>query len=534
MTDHNTATERDSRAETAETRLEQALEQSEQKLRLAVAATGLGIWSWDADTDRVTWDERTAALFGVELSKAPTDYATYSRHIHPDDLAKVERAVTLAMETGYYRDLEHRILLPDGRTRWVLARATIEKDEKGQPARMVGGLLDITLQKEIQQRLAQTQRFETMGQLAHGIAHNFNNILMSVIPNIEMALMRASGPSVACLEGALEGAVRGAELVRQLLAFVGPPLMKFEHVETGAWMARNVAVCRSAMSSGVTIIHDACSGLPSVEGDAALLSQAFMNVVLNARDAMESVEGSRPTLTISERVVDGGSAELTHPQCGDANRPHVRLSVTDNGPGMSDTVQERVFEPFFTTKPVGSGTGLGLSATAGIVREHGGFVAVASRLGEGTSIHIYLPITKVLPTMTIEAQTGTASGEVRAVLIVDDESVVRMTVEKIVELGGHTAHGAGDGGAAIELVQANPGKFDLVLLDVSMPGMTGPEVREKLRELDATLPVVFLSGHAADTVGDGVGDPVLQKPIRAQRLLDAVIQYARPASRVSA
>lgn len=518
----------------APSHLEKALAQSEEKLRLAVAATGLGIWSWEAQTDRVTWDERTAALFGVSMDDAPADYASYSRHIHPDDLPLVERTVAAAMQTGHYEDLEHRILLQDGSTRWVLARATIEKDIDGRPTRMVGGLMDITLQKEIQTRLAQTQRFETVGQLAQGIAHNFNNVLMSVIPNIEMALLRASGPDRACLESALEGAERGAELVRQLLAFVGPQKVRVERIDTPGWVASNLAVCRSTMSTRISVVHDACSTLPAVEGDPHLLSQAFMNVVLNARDALKSPGVTSPVLTISERVLPGGSPELSHPSCGDPTVAYLRLSVKDNGPGMSKAVQERAFDPFFTTKPVGSGTGLGLSATAGIVREHGGFVAFSSEQGKGTTVHIFLPITEAVSAMPIETHSGDAPNAPRAVLVIDDEAVVRMTIEKMVELGGHSSEGASDGAAALELLREKVGHFQLVLLDVSMPGMPGPEVREKIREIDASLPVVFLSGHAADAIGEGVGDPVLQKPIRAQRLLDTIIEYARPAIRASA
>jgi CheY-like chemotaxis protein len=279
---------------------------------------------------------------------------------------------------------------------------------------------------------------------------------------------------------------------------------------------RTVAFCRTTVDRRIAIeVRSDAAAAASV--DATHVEQALLNLVLNARDAFDGSDEASPAITVSAQVVPGGAPELE----GRAGA-WVRLSVADNGSGMDAATRQRIYEPFFTTKEAGKGTGLGLATTLGIVRDHGGFLACVSSPGKGTTMSLYLPGVPVGPAPVERKSSKPPSaglgGRRTTVLVVDDDEPVRRVLQRVLTDVGFDVETAGSGAEALERI-ADPEvatRVSVVLLDVSMPGMSGPQLRVRLRDALPHARVAFLTGHAFDA---GPGDIVLQKPITRDMLV---------------
>jgi PAS domain S-box-containing protein len=361
---------------TAQRATERALRESDEKLRLAIGATGVGIWSWDLKADVVLWDESLCRIFGVP--RAPQGYEEFIVLIHPDDRERVGTHVQRGVETGEYPDLEHRIVRPDGETRWLLGKASFFRDaDSGRPAMLIGGTFDITDRKRFEERLHHAQKMEAIGQLSAGIAHNFNNMLGIIVPSIELATERADARTGEMLAAALDAATRAAAIVRELMIVSGksrPADRRPVAFET--LVARTVRMCQTTFRPDITVDLRGDRRARLVVADEGQIGQALLNVLINARDAVESAPEGRPR---EIRVVVEGDEH------------QVAVRVEDDGVGMDDKTRRRVFEPFFTTKEVGRGTGLGLASTYAIVTDHGGTIECASTPGVGTVFTLRFP-----------------------------------------------------------------------------------------------------------------------------------------------
>lgn len=491
---------------TAQKATERALRESDEKLRLAIGATGVGIWSWDLKGDEVSWDEALCRIFGVPC--APRSYDEFLALIHPDDRARVGAHVQRSAETGVYPDLEHRIVRPDGETRWLLGKASFVRDASGNRSLLIGGTFDITERKQFEEQLRHAQKMEAIGQLSAGIAHNFNNMLAVIVPSIELAAARADKTTAGVLAGALDASMRAAAIVRELMLVAGKSrTMDRKPVAIETLVERTVRMCQTTFDPGITLDLHAGPKPPLVVANEGQIGQALLNVLINARDAVRSVPDARPR-AIRVRI--------------EASEHEVAVRVEDDGCGMDEETRRRVFEPFFTTKEVGRGTGLGLATTYAIVTDHGGTVECASTLGVGTTFTLTFPAAQAIERddESAVAVPGVVGGSER-VLVVDDEALVRATVARTLRGAGYEVLEAADGEAALGMLFAEGDAIDLVLLDESMPKLSGRGVLEGMSARRVDVPVIAWTAHVG--VMDGVS-AVLNKPVTSATLLRTVRQ----------
>jgi PAS domain S-box-containing protein len=495
---------------------ERALRQSEETVRLAVTATGMGLWSWDEENG---WagDEAWRRIYGLSPEQQPRTLEQALNLVHADDRASIVAGLRALVGKGREVAGEFRIVRPDQSVRWVLSRGVALRDDDGRIRKVVGGDLDVTERREVEERLRQTQLMEALGALTAGVAHHFNNLLMTMLPNLEAAAEQAPPPLTEPLASAREAALRAMRLVRDLSLVAGRRKDSERRDESLLALAEEAAsLCRSTFPDGITVTVAARGPLSPVAVDAPQILQAILNLCLNARDAVMGLTDRTRSIEVSIERIPAGSGSLPE----QARRlDHLRIDVTDNGVGMPEEVQRRAFEPFFTTKEVGKGTGLGLATTYAIVKNHGGWITLRSVPGKGSTASMLLPaITCGRSPEPALAPQAAARPVGRRILIVDDEAAVRAIVGRILSDAGYDVVYAADGAEALERFDRE-GPFAVVLLDESMPGMPGRAVLERLLARDPAVKVVMFTGYGpeAESVVGAAG--VLEKPVAIDALL---------------
>jgi PAS domain S-box-containing protein len=393
--------------------------------------------------------------------------------IHEDDRERITEAAE-KVRHGTPLDEEYRIVRPDGSVRTVRCRAVLISEHN----RLTGTVHDLTDELALQAELRQAQRLEAIGTLASGVAHDFNNLLMGVGGCAQLALRRLDPDHEAYgyLRRAVDAILRGANLTRQILRFSDTRRTTEDPVELDSVVTGARDLIHSLV--GEQIALHVIAGAPglSIAADPGDVEQVLLNLASNARDAMP----------------DGGALTFrTEPYQGGM----VALSVCDTGFGMSEDTQRRVFEPFFTTKDVGKGTGLGLSTVFAVVRRMGGTVTIDSKVSEGTTFTLYLPV--VIPDPSARSPTAEEAerGEGQTILIVDDDPLVRITVETHVESLGYRALTATSVSDALKIYTESARPIDLVLTDIMMPGLLGSDLSRILQKSSPDLAVIFMSAH---------------------------------------
>jgi two-component system, cell cycle sensor histidine kinase and response regulator CckA len=503
-------------------RAEEALLESESRLRHAISASGMGTWLWDGKKGHVVWDEALCRIFGIRVEDAPREMEGFFALVHPDDRARVMRTIGDQRESLVHEDLEHRVVRPDGEVRHVVSRGSTVFDPNGHAVGFRGGVFDVTTRKRLEAQLHQAQKMEAVGQLTAGIAHNFNNALSVIIHNAALCRDRADADTAEQLAEIEYAGKRAAEMVRQLMIFArSDSHARKTAIDLARSARRTLEMCRRTMNPRIVLELDAAADLPAVRANAGQIEQVLLNVCLNARDALEHAPTAAPRITI--RV--------------DAARPdQVRVRIADNGPGMTEAVRAHLFEPFFTTKDVGRGTGLGLAMAYSIIADHQGRIECTTRPGEGSSFEITLPIADLCERDALGNEVGPARGGTETILLIDDDLPVRRALREILARGGYSVLEAGDGPAGIATFERECERIDLVVLDRSMPGPAGDVVLARLAEVDPTIPVVLLGGDpgadgatgAVAAAGAATGDhgvrraTVLTKPTDRPTLLRAV------------
>jgi GAF domain-containing protein/CheY-like chemotaxis protein len=372
-----------------------------------------------------------------------------------------------------------------------------------------------------QETLLQAQKMDAIGRLAGGVAHDFNNLLTIIHGRCEILLKRFEQGTKPRqdLDLIQRTAHRAAALTKQLLAFSRQQVLQPRVLHVNAAVGESVSMLQRLIGEHITLTTVSNAQKDRVKADPTQLEQILMNLAINARDAMP--RGGRLTIETANVELD---ETFTREHPGAASGPHLRLTVSDDGVGMSAEIQARIFEPFFTTKDKGRGTGLGLSMVYGIVKQHGGYIGVRSEEGRGTTFEIYLPCATDLDDIREQGpERGSEARGSETILLVEDEGDVRELAREILEMAGYTVLEAARGDDALRLCRDSARSIDLLLTDVVMPQMSGPELARRILELRPGTKVVYMSGYTDDALGHhGVLDPdivLLQKPFTPESLM---------------
>jgi signal transduction histidine kinase len=373
----------------------------------------------------------------------------------------------------------------------------------------------------LEDRLQHSQKMEAVGQLTAGIAHNFNNMLVVVMGNMELALMDAPAAIKPPMERAIGACQRAADMIRELMLFSRKESMETSVIEIEPVVSEAVEICRKTFNRKIEFEFEPSQDMPPIMGDAVQIQQVLLNLLINARDAMESqtpADGDME-IHISMELYDLGSENLL-------SRPHilpghyVRVEVEDTGPGMEGKVQERIFEPFFTTKDVGQGTGLGLATVYGIVQQHRGWIDVESEIGKGTKFILYLPAAEQAELLRESLDdVDDIPGGNETILVIDDEDEIRQMLSKMLARQGYKVLEAPDGAQGLEVIRQNKKDIGLVLLDLSMPIMSGEQVLQELSVASPEIRVVIITGYLGDRTEHEGALATVRKPFRRKELL---------------
>ncbi len=494
-----------------------ALEESQRQLRLALDAGGVGLWTWDLVTGQVFWDERMKAMMGRETT---TDFSTYiSEFVHTDDRARMAAVGRYVLDTGNWAAEVHRIVRPDGAVRWMMSSGDVVREDN-RVVRILGCNIDITEHRELEEQMRHAQKLEATGSLTAGIAHNFNNLLAAILPALELMAPVAPEGLREVVTEATHAARRAAELVSELMTFAGQRRTSSRRPESIAGLVeRAVGICRSTFDRRITLDVRLPPVPLLVDCDGGAIEQVLVNLMLNARDALRGMydRGARVSVEVGETEAEGeGSAGRSSGPV-----PLCNISVTDNGIGMPEEIRRRMFEPFFTTKPVGQGTGLGLSTSYAIVREHGGTIECESELGQGTRVSVLLPRhggrARARPPTPVTLPGVTAAH----VLLVEDEAAIRKVVRRLLESVGHRVTTVSGTREAVGWL-SEPRDVTVVLLDRSMPDGLGETIIPELRRHLPHARVLLFTGQDVEPEVAALVDGVLAKPVTSEDLLRAV------------
>jgi len=503
-------------------RAEVALRESEETLRLAQDAAGIGVFAWNLETGVNTWTPKMEQLYGLPVGAFARTQPAWENLVHPEDRAGAVELVKQAFETGAPTEGEWRVVWPDGSVHRLSALWQVFKDAEGTPVRMTGVNIDITDRRAAEERLQRADKLESIGSLAGGMAHDYNNLMSIILLHADTAIEELSigASAVDSVAAIRDAAERAVELGRQLMAFSSKQVLQTQVLNINSVTAETKKLVQRLIGDDVTVTFNPGSGLGLVQADRGQLVQIIMNLAVNARDAMP--HGGAFIIETANVEFDASEARLNS---GERPGPYVMLAVTDTGFGIDKATQARIFEPFFTTKEIGKGTGLGLSVVYGIVKQSSGFITVSSELGHGTEFRIYLPAVPEMPNPILYSEPRPVPGGCETVLLVEDEPALQQKICEVLENAGYRVLAAGDGAQGLRLALEEAPQIHLLLTDVVMPNMSGPRLAERLRTTRPDTKTLYMSGYP--DMGEGSealrSQPnFIQKPFTQEELLRRV------------
>jgi PAS domain S-box-containing protein len=519
---------------TAEKRVQDALASESARSRdLAEALDASQSLMWDLEGRITYWSRGSARLYGWSVSEALGRVS--HKLLQTEFPATLDQILVALRGRGRWEgELVH--ITRDGRRVHAASQWILRRDQAGEPLSVIEVNTDVTGLRQAEEKIRQSERMEMVGQLAGGVAHEANNQMTVVLGAANFLLGRTDLPAEARkdLEYIREAAERTAGITAQLLAFSRRQVVQARVLDLDETVQGLDGMLRRALGER-SKLELQLRAKERVKVDPGQLAQVLLNLVLNARDAMP-LGGQVMVETRTTELTEGYARQRP----GVAIRPgtYAILAVSDSGHGMSPETLARIFEPFYTTKPVGKGTGLGLATVYGIVKQSGGYVWAYSELGQGTTFKVYFPSeAQSTPHTSVPSSPSPSRGE--TVLLVEDDSAVRhMTVRALQEYGYSVLEADGGHQALERVKQHAQGGIDLVITDVVLPGMDGPELARRVTELRPGLPVLFISGYTdEDVVRRGLveaGHPFLQKPFTPEALVSEVAELLESRRRTPA
>ncbi len=504
---------------------EEALRESEERFRALFDSAPMAVFACDRDAVIEQYNARAVELWGREPQRGVERHCGSIRLWLPDDtlLPHAQSPIVGVLRTGLPAlDVEVSIERPDGTRVPVLASFAALKNRAGEITGAITSFIDLTERKKLEQQSLRSQRLESIGTLAGGIAHDLNNSLGPIMMSLEMLRMKFPDREGQELLSVLEAsAERGAEMVRQILTFARGVEGRRAEVQIPQLVREIEKIVNETFLRHIQIQTLVPPDVWTVMGDSTQLHQVLLNLCLNARDAMPN--GGVLAVSVENRKIDAAFAGLSqNPKATPG--AYVVLEVKDSGTGMPPKIVEKIFDPFFTTKEFGKGSGLGLSTALAIVKSHGGFLHVASELGKGTTFQVFLPAQTALaspepPPPASERPEG--SGEL--ILVVDDEEPIRRITQQILEAFGYRVVLACGGAEAVAIYGLRAAEIAAVITDMTMPVMDGPEAIRILRTMNPKLPIIATSGLASTSYAPQLArlgvKHILSKPYTASAFL---------------
>ena len=421
---------------------------------------------------------------------------------------------------GFVKNYSLEMKTKEGKKIDVLLTASVVRDEKGKTIAYRGIIRDITNQKSLEQQLMQAQKMESLGTLAGGLAHDFNNILGGILgySSFIKTKMDVSNPYFKYIETIENSAMRAAELTSQLLSFSRSDRFNIRPIDVNSIIREILNIITRTFDKSIEIIPILDDRLPTVEGDAGQIQQVIMNLCVNARDSMPN--GGKLILETAVQMIDDDYVK-SHLSVKKGN--YVTFTISDSGTGMDQETKNRIFEPFFTTKEKGKGTGLGLAMVYGVVKSHEGFISVYTEIGMGTTFKIYLPVSGKKQEFFSSIESDIDCRGTETVLVVDDEETICKFMKELLEAKGYTVLTANNGEEAVDIFSEHKDEIALVILDLIMPKMGGDIAFGKMKEIGGNFKTILISGYSkvgkAQELMDSGVDCFIQKPFKGNNLL---------------
>ncbi|MEO6006141.1 MAG: PAS domain S-box protein [Opitutus sp.] len=493
---------------------EAAMRTSEERNRLVLKASNDGIWDFSVVARTMATSERCRSMLGLRQEDTPESIEGWRSRIHPDDLDHEAAAWKRYRGTGEPCVYQARFRHEDGSWRWFMVRAISVTSETGELVRVIGSHTDITELKRNDLELQQGRRLSALGELVGGIAHEFNNLLTPMLLQTTMMTDDAASTTVRQQLKPVIDAIKDArDLTQRILTFGRRATGDAEALDLSAVVNDHLELLRHTIDRRVTLNVVQPATPLWVSQNRTDIAQIIINLVLNARDTLlekasgPAIEGWTPTLTIRFATV-GATSNRSGTSSGlIAEKPEPstwhRVTVRDNGMGMTEQVKERIFEPFYTTKETGQGTGLGLATVWHLVKTMGGRIDVETRLGVGTAFHLSLPsaLAPIEPTAAAVARPVIAlRNKFARILVIDDQPEVADSLCSILQRWGHSVSILRDGNAAMKKLLSAENEFDVCITDLNMPGASGFEVIRHIRDRGIAIRVVVMAGYVTGEV----------------------------------
>ncbi len=485
----------------------------------------LGSWrSGSEQNGNLIWSKNTYHIFGCTKEDFDASVDSFYEKVHPDDREKVRETSEASLQSGEPYSIDHRIVCPDGRIKWIHESGQAFPADGAKPARFIGVAQDITERKENEENLkkaSQMQKLDALGRLAGGVAHDFNNILSVVMLYLEQLLKLDDNEVRQKKIGSIRSHVeRAKRLIQQLLTFSRNEVRPRQVAALDDVVLDMREMIERILPEDIKIKFQTRGSKKNVSADYAQLEQIILNLVTNARDAMP--KGG--TLNISTGEITLNSIDLKI--LGNKNLvpgDYIYLKVEDTGIGMDPSMVSHIYEPFFTTKEFGKGTGLGLSTVYGIVQQVKGEIEMLSAPDKGTQFTLYFPVCASLVPAVAPTPESIHSPTTANILLVEDQSELRELIATLLASDGFYVVSASSGADAIDKYHKSEKQIDLVITDVIMPEMSGPAL---MKNLDPKIPVIYISGYTNDELARYGIDPskhmFLTKPFHSADLIRSI------------
>lgn len=504
--------------------VEKQLRANEERLNEAQQLARIGSWIWQPD-ETMLWSETMFQLLGLSCDITPT-FERFLEAVCPDDREKVKHGFQEWIASDRLSmEMEYRLLLSSGDTRMIVTIGRLERDSDGQVTCATGTCQDITERRKLEAQFRQAQKMEAIGQLASGVAHDFNNVLAVILMQAGLMTMEKDiSDNLRNFTGEIEKAGRrAANLTRQLLLFSRQQAMQPRDFDLNDIVTNMTQMLRRILGEDIQMQFKLSPSPLVIHADAGMIDQILLNLTVNARDAMPM--GGKLIIETSAVEFD----EITATQVSQARvGSFACVSASDTGSGISSEILPRIFEPFFSTKDIGKGTGLGLATVFGIVQQHQGWINVHSEVGQGTTFRVYLPrLVRSAGVKVSQPSLASVRGGNETILLVEDDVFVRSSMRNTLSSLGYRVLEAADGSEALEVWQQHGNEIFLLLVDLVLPGgMTGRDVAEQFLRHAPKLKVIYSSGYSTEITSKHIlleeGVNFLAKPFEASKLAQIV------------